>query len=56
MAVKIEQGEVFTARLQALVSIESLMIHTHDALVASVERTEPVPASIIRACIVQIDS
>ena len=44
MAVKIEQGEVFTARRQRFVSIESLMIHPHDALVASVELTEPVPA------------
>ena len=44
MAVEIEQGEVFAARRQRFVAIEPLMIHTHDALVAPVEFTVPVPA------------
>ncbi len=44
MAVEIEQGEVFAARRQGFVSIESLMINTHDALVAPVEFAEPVPS------------
>ena len=44
MAVQIEEGEIFTTRRQGCVSIESLMIHIHDALVASVELAEPVSA------------
>ena len=44
MAVEIEQGEVFATRRQGFVSIESLMINTHDALVAPIEFAEPVPS------------
>jgi hypothetical protein len=43
MAVEIEQGEVFATRHQRFVSIEPLMIHIHDMLVAPVEFTEPIP-------------
>jgi len=44
MAVEIEQGEVFAARRQRSVPIEPMMIHIHDALVAPVGFTAPVPS------------
>ena len=44
MAVEIEQVEIFSARRQRSVPIEPLMINTHDALVAPVGFTEPVPS------------
>jgi hypothetical protein len=44
MAVEIEQGEVFSTRRQRFVSIEPLMVHIHDPLVAPIEFTAPVPA------------
>jgi len=46
MAGEMEQFEVFATRRQRSVSIEPLMIHTHDTLVAPVEFTERVPSHL----------